>query len=400
MKRIILAIISLLSISKAYASYSVEMDVMSRNKRFRLKKQKMLLSNLISNNSFEGKNFKIVKGKSEDAILFTNKELRLKAATVYFHLEKARNYFIKNLNSSFVQSIPTTIIRIEHFNKFNELGHFANDNLEPQFNNALTIPEGAGYEPAGIKPWNTEIWFRPSKKIHISEIENSQIPIDAKKMLRTFRNGVHMSSLQKFLMDYFVIKIYGQLDRKASIEQFIRTTGTSIMLELALSQASLIQRLITRRWYLLESALIPEIIYHEYSHLALSDGLKLNQSTAVIEGMADFFAGKISNSKELATKVSKYNSFNGKRVSSTKLYQQEFESTSMANTDFLFGLLWQVNEIVQDESLIYDLRNKITTDSNIRDHLIKGIFELIDENPKYTQEIKLKLYRIFYLRGI
>ena len=400
MKRIILAIISLLSISKAYASYSVEMDVMSRNKRFRLKKQKMLLSNLISNNSFEGKNFKIVKGKSEDAILFTNKELRLKAATVYFHLEKARNYFIKNLNSSFVQSIPTTIIRIEHFNKFNELGHFANDNLEPQFNNALTIPEGAGYEPAGIKPWNTEIWFRPSKKIHISEIENSQIPIDAKKMLRTFRNGVHMSSLQKFLMDYFVIKIYGQLDRKASIEQFIRTTGTSIMLELALSQASLIQRLITKRWYLLESALIPEIIYHEYSHLALSDGLKLNQSTAVIEGMADFFAGKISNSKELATKVSKYNSFNGKRVSSTKLYQQEFESTSMANTDFLFGLLWQVNEIVQDESLIYDLRNKITTDSNIRDHLIKGIFELIDENPKYTQEIKLKLYRIFYLRGI
>jgi len=400
MKRIILAIISLLSISKAYASYSVEMDVMSRNKRFRLKKQKMLLSNLISNNSFEGKNFKIVKGKSEDAILFTNKELRLKAATVYFHLEKARNYFIKNLNSSFVQSIPTTIIRIEHFNKFNELGHFANDNLEPQFNNALTIPEGAGYEPAGIKPWNTEIWFRPSKKIHISEIENSQIPIDAKKMLRTFRNGVHMSSLQKFLMDYFVIKIYGQLDRKASIEQFIRTTGTSIMLELALSQASLIQRLITKRWYLLESALIPEIIYHEYSHLALSDGLKLNQSTAVIEGMADFFAGKISNSKELATKVSKYNSFNGKRVSSTKLYQQEFESTSMANTDFLFGLLWQVNEIVQDESLIYDLRNKITTDSNIRDNLIKGIFELIDENPKYTQEIKLKLYRIFYLRGI
>jgi len=400
MKRIILAIISLLSISKAYASYSVEMDVLARNKRFRLKKQKMLLSNLISNRSFEGKNFKIVKGKSEDAILFTNKELRLKAATVYFHLEKARSYFIKNLNSSFVQSIPQTIIRIEHFNKFNELGHFANDNLEPQFNNALTIPEGAGYEPAGIKPWNTEIWFRPSKKIHISEIENSQIPIDAKKMLRTFRNGVHMSSLQKFLMDYFVIKIYGQLDRKASIEQFIRTTGTSIMLELALSQASLIQRLITKRWYLLESALIPEIIYHEYSHLALSDGLKLNQSTAVIEGMADFFAGKISNSKELATKVSKYNSFNGKRVSSTKLYQQEFESTSMANTDFLFGLLWQVNEIVQDESLIYDLRNKITTDSNIRDNLIKGIFELIDENPKYTQEIKLKLYRIFYLRGI
>ena len=399
-KKFIITLFSLLNISDAQANFSIQMDVMARNKHFHVKKIKGNLKNLTSNNSFEGLHFKIVHGKSDEAIQFTNEELRLKAATVYYHLEKARDYFTDKLNSKYVKSLPQTIIRIEHTNKFNELGHFANDNFEPQFNNALTIPAGIGYEPAGIKPWNTEIWFRPAKKIHLSEIENSQIPIDAKKILKNFRNGVHMSSLQKFLVDYFVVKIYGQLDLNGSIEQFLRTTGSSILLELALSQSNLIQRIITKKWYHLETALIPEIIYHEYSHLALSDGLLLNQSTAVIEGMADFFAGKISNSKELATKVAKYNTYNGKKVNSTQLYQQEFELTSMANTDFLFGLLWQINEVIQDENLIYELRNKISTDSKIRDDLIKGIFDLIDENPKFTQEIKLKLYRMLYSRGI
>lgn len=399
-KKFIITLFSLLNISDAQANFSIQMDVMARNKHFHVKKIKGNLKNLTSNNSFEGLHFKIVHGKSDEAIQFTNEELRLKAATVYYHLEKARDYFTDKLNSKYVKSLPQTIIRIEHTNKFNELGHFANDNFEPQFNNALTIPAGIGYEPAGIKPWNTEIWFRPAKKIHLSEIENSQIPIDAKKILKNFRNGVHMSSLQKFLVDYFVVKIYGQLDLNGTIEQFLRTTGSSILLELALSQSNLIQRIITKKWYHLETALIPEIIYHEYSHLALSDGLLLNQSTAVIEGMADFFAGKISNSKELATKVAKYNTYNGKKVNSTQLYQQEFELTSMANTDFLFGLLWQINEVIQDENLIYELRNKISTDSKIRDDLIKGIFDLIDENPKFTQEIKLKLYRMLYSRGI
>ena len=85
-----------------------------------------------------------------------------------------------------------------------------------------------------------------------------------------------------------VLGTYDGLETNASIEQFFRTAGTSIILELALSQAPLLERLMMRKWYLLDSALIPEIIYHEYAHIALSDHLGLNHSTAVIEGMADF----------------------------------------------------------------------------------------------------------------
>ena len=163
--KIIIAILLTLFIQNIESNAKeVKMNVMARNKRFRLKETRLNLPNLTSNNSFEGKNFKIVQGKSNNAILFTNQELRLKAATVYYHLEKARKYFIEKMNSSYVENLSQIIIRIEHKNKFNELGHFANDNLDPQFNNALSIPAGDGYEPAGIKPWGHEIWFSHQKR--------------------------------------------------------------------------------------------------------------------------------------------------------------------------------------------------------------------------------------------
>ena len=400
MKLTVLILMTLFFQSSDSYAFEVKMEVMARNKNFRLKKTKLMLNNLTSNNSFEGKHFKIVQGKSNSAVLFTNQDLRLKAATVYYHLEKARTYFIEKMNSTYVKNLPQIIIRIEHTNKFNELGHFANDNLDPQFNNALSIPAGDGYEPAGIKSWGHEIWFRPSKKIHLSEIDHKESPISIKSLFKTFRRGVHMSSIQRFLMDYFILDTYDNFDQNQSIEHFLRTAGTSIVLELALSQSGFIESIFTRKWYLLDSALIPEIIYHEYAHIALSDHLELNHSTAVIEGMADFFAGQIAESKQLATKVKKYNSYNGKKVDTKKLYRMEFETTGMANTDFLFGLLWQVNDIIESPKTIFDLRKKITTDSNIRGDLLKGLFDTMNENTSVNQSTKLQLYRELYNRGI
>ena len=375
------------------------MPVMKRNKRFKLKESKELLPNLISNSSFEGKYFKIVQGKSDRPVKFTNQDLRLKAATTYFHLEKARSYFIDHLKSEYVKNLGQIIVRIEHTNKFNELGHFANDNLEPQYNNALTVPAGEGYEPANIKPWENEIWFRPAKKIHLSEIDQKQSALNLKQLLGNFRRGLHMSTLQKFLTEYFILKNYEGVTLGGGVEQFLRTAGASLMLELALSQSGLLESLFTRKWYQLESSLVPEIIYHEFAHIALGDYLELNHSTAVIEGMADFFAGKIANSKELATKVKKYNSFNGKKVKTSTKYRSEFESTEMANTDFLFGLLWQVNEVINSEQLIYQLRTKITTDDKIREGLLKGLFSLAREDDSITHDQVLQLYRLLYERG-
>ena len=98
MKLTVLILMTLFFQSSDSYAFEVKMEVMARNKNFRLKKTKLMLNNLTSNNSFEGKHFKIVQGKSNSAVLFTNQDLRLKAATVYYHLEKARTYFIENPN--------------------------------------------------------------------------------------------------------------------------------------------------------------------------------------------------------------------------------------------------------------------------------------------------------------
>ena len=122
------------------------------------------LEDLISENSFDGKHFKIVKGKSDEAISFdASEELVFKAATTYYHLTIARNYFINKVKSEYVSKTEKMVIRIEHTNQFSELGHYANDNLDPQFNNALTIPAGQGLASRGVIPWGSEIWFRPEK---------------------------------------------------------------------------------------------------------------------------------------------------------------------------------------------------------------------------------------------
>ncbi len=401
MIRIFILFLSFLFIaSSSISSEKITYPIMQRNKRFKLKEVKASLKNLISKDSFEGKNFKIVQGKNNTAIKFTNKKLKLKAASVYFHLEKARDYFINNLSSEYIKNMPQITVRIEHTNKFNELGHFAHDNLDPQYNNALSVPSGQGYQAADIEAWGPEIWFRPAKKIHLSEIDQKASPISVKSLFRSFRKGLHMSTIQKFLMEYFKLDTYDGLSLNASVTQFIRTAGTSIILEISLSQSKFLESLFMRRWYKLDSALIPEIVYHEFAHIALGDHLKLNHSTSVVEGMADFFAGKIANSKELATKVKKYNSYNGKKVNYKENYRQEFELTGMANADFLFGLLWQIDETLNNEKLIYELRKKINADSNIRDNLIDGLFAVIKEDGNIAHSKVLKLYRILYNRGI
>jgi len=83
----------------------------------------------------------------------------------------------------------------------------------------------------------------------------------------------------------------------------IRTVGSSLIMEFGYQFIDPISKATARKWYWLDTALIPEIIYHEYAHAALSDHLVLSHSTAIIEGMADFFAGQIAGSPKLAKHI-------------------------------------------------------------------------------------------------
>ncbi|MFA7612895.1 MAG: hypothetical protein WCY48_01575 [Candidatus Caldatribacteriota bacterium] len=367
-----LSFILLLSLS--FSTWAQVFRVVERSENNKQVFKKVKLEDLESSDSFDGRYFKIVLGKSDEALPFdANEDLVLKAATTYHHLTFARNYFVNKLSSDYVESLEKIVVRLELTNQFSELGHFAHDNYEPQFNNALTIPAGKGLASRNIQPWGKEIWFRPSKKVHLSSLDIKNQEHEFEGILRRFREQVHMQTFQRFLSQ--LILTWTTDNYVLDTESALRTVGATLFLELAYRSQDTVNYVFTRKWYWLDSALVPEIIYHEYAHVALSDYLELTHSTPIIEGMADYFAGKIASSPTLAKKIKKYNTFNGKDALKKTEYRMQFETNEWANTDFVFGLLWQVGEVVgkNQEAFMYELREEITTDSTIRGQLVEGL---------------------------
>lgn len=380
-------------------------EALVRNDRERPVFTQVVLKDLISNDSFEGEHFKIVKGKSDEAISFdADRSLVLRAATVYYHLTLAREYFLTKVQSEYVATLPQLTIRLEHTNQFSELGHFANDNLDPQFNNALTVPAGQGLASKGVKPWGTEIWFRPSKKIHLRDLKTNGLETrEFTVLMAGFRNQIHMQSLQRFLAVSVVALTQEGSPSPFAFENLMRTVGSSLILEAGYQFIDPISKAVSRKWYWLDTAMVPEIIYHEYSHVALSDHLVLSHSTAIIEGMADFFAGKIANSPKLAMHIKKFNTYNGKNAKKKKDYMIQFEMNEYANTDFVFGLLWELKNILGEEkgeAFMFELRKKLTTNSSIRRDLVEGILSTCDEKCDVPFLDKIKMLKALNLRGI
>jgi hypothetical protein len=378
---------------------AVKRNAVIRDKNFNAKIEEVSLENLTNNEAYEGKFFKIVEGKSNTAVSMNASEaLQLKAATTYYHLSKARDFFVNQVKSEYVTNLPQVIIRLNLTNVFNEIGHFAHDNLDPQFNNALSIPEGVGYPARNISPWGLEIWFRPSKEINIKDYPELAGDPNIKASLSRFRNQAHMDNLENFMYQLFASASGYQIDPR----NVMRTAGSSILIELVYQTSDIAADFFSQKIYRLDTALIPEIIYHEFSHIALSNSLELTHSTPVNEGMADFFAGKIANSKKLATKIKDYNLYSGKEVQRKQQYQMAYERGELANTDFVFGLLWMIGETVGENEIQFmnTLSGKIDTNSNIRDDLVNATLETCSTNCADPFVDRLKLYRFFNKKNL
>ncbi len=80
---------------------------------------------------------------------------------------------MEELGSDYVENMGQMTIRLEITNQFSKLGHFKNDNLPAQYNNAFTVP--GGETPSWLPQdkqdkWGMEIWFSPMKKIEAREL--------------------------------------------------------------------------------------------------------------------------------------------------------------------------------------------------------------------------------------
>jgi len=328
-------------------------EVLERTKGEKYEMVPRQLESLFCNDTFEGEHFKIVFGTENEALSFSEprSDLLTKAANVYHHLTIARNFWIEVMKSKYVQEMGQITIRLEIPQAFSSSRHFKNPNQEVINNNAWTVPEG--HTPRGVPgehSWGKEIWYSPMKKIDIK-----------KQLSSKGANPVYqgLKILQEPLVTYNISSmIYQSLSyaaqKRAPDSTFIRDAivkvGSIAILFTMEGITKHIDKWFMERWFYVDTAMVPEISYHEFSHVALSDTMKTVHSVPVIEGVADYYATRIADRRKMYSNLKDY-ALNKPRDRENKAYYNPLlEAEWNASDDFTLGLLWKAKTAFDEEN--------------------------------------------------
>lgn len=403
---LILGTVALLSFS-AFAESDSFRVLLREPHSYKTRYAQVKLPHLESNSSFDGSYFKIVKGKSNEAISFDEKDegLRTKAATVYYHLSEARKFWVHQIKSEKAASLPKLTVRLEITNQFNELGHFAHDNKTPQYNNALSVPGGEtpSWVPAERQDkWEKEIWFRPKKVVltkDLGPLGPNPLTVSLMAMERPLINYVENQVNHRIMREFF----YPAYTNRPLHEDLIRYAGTYALMKLVIYGSRYTDNLFIDKYYYLDTAMVPEIASHEYAHIILSDHLEMSHSTPVNEGMADYFAAVQSKKRKVYGKVAGFSNNAPKDTQEKRLYSHWDESHRYATSDFTLSVLWDVRETLGEEigdRVVYQARKYLnTTTSTISHGLLTAILRACEEICEVPRRDKIKLYETFGRKG-
>lgn len=379
-------------------SHAVEFTVMVREGK-KLEKQVRELPGLEGQSSFDGQYFRIVNGKSEEAISFNDDpEIIFKAATAYYHLSVAHDYF-KQLDPDGEHLDSKVKVRIEHSNRYSSVTKFTDDKYDPQFNNALTV-EGSGMlKDDDVDDWGNEIWFRPSKPIKSkSEVTRIAEIMNSKDMKSTMTEALVMSELTNMTSNIARTGYISSYNMQFHVFSIVASLGIAELLP----RAFLLSTKNIKTNIHLDSVLIPEIIYHEYAHIALGEWFGFNKQTPVVEGIPNYFASKISKLDVLAARTKKYSKgYTGVSGKAKALYHAGLED--QAHHSFVFKMLSRAEEAFGEdaEKVFYEMIevSELSSDSNIRENLVKAL-HLAANKSKNPAVVKLKLHKILTEFGL
>ncbi|MFL5785476.1 MAG: hypothetical protein ACJ76H_12735 [Bacteriovoracaceae bacterium] len=366
------------------------------------------LEDLESADSFEGKYFRVVKGKTNEPVSFhdSDKEIVSKAANAYYHLTEARHFWVDKIGAERVKTLPKLIVRLDITNLFDDQGHYANDHRDPQFNNALSIPGGRtpDWVPQGREDqWGPEIWFRPKKVVSTRDMIAGMGPNPLTQSLAQLEHPVINYAQQQLQISMIERMVYPSYATGSIQTDLIRFAGTIALTHFLVQSSRRLDPFFVEKWFYIDTAMVPEVVYHEYSHIVLSDKLAITHSTPVIEGMADYFAAALANKRKVYDRVPGRSNSEPKDPHNSRPYSHWDESDRTASSDFVLSVLWDVRELLGEEignKLIYQARNELSTDTaTVSDHLLRAILvscETVCESPRTD---KLRLYETFSKRG-
>jgi hypothetical protein len=408
MKKILFLIILVIN-SFARADYAVVV----RNEEHKLV-QKLFSAEDIGFHEQDGtfEHFVIYEGQSETAVKLETltSEKKLKVMTLAYHLNKAFQYYSK-YNSEYLNSLGKIPIRFDIDKGFSFQSHFSPSN---EFNNARTIRQSGSFIDDKANPWPIEIWFDKPKPVQ------TKIPPG---MVKNIMKGDKTIIDQSFpIVDSAVIQAVqtdamGMPLSMMNTNQFLSQFELVFLLQEALPDVMDVLVSVTSSNYFLDAAFVPEIIYHEMCHVAMSDKLPLTSSFAIAEGICNYFAAVISNHDEIAGNVDPY----GKNIKSIKFNKEDLYKLSLEKSDsgsthapFSYNFLTQLrselnadpitgiavndlskpvifDSIVFDSRKYIDLTNSRSISQSLPTSLITAIREVVpDKNLQLEYSLKVK----------
>lgn len=397
-----LTILCFLFVSSSVYAQSIycpaKFEVLKRHKKDKYKFVAEEFKDLYCGERFEGDSFKIVHGVSEEPISFLDDpELVRKASNVYYHLNRAKTFWIDTIKSQYVKEMGQITIRLDISNEYSKTRHFKNNKQGESFNNAWTTP--AGETPRFIsdkKEWGQEIWFNPVKKIESRKNFKSKGKNPVHQSFKVIKDPVVDMNNNSILYTGLALVAQGDFTDYSSFLSFaIQKVGINAIMYGLVETTKHMDKWFVDKYLYVETAMIPDIIYHEFAHVALSDTMKTVHSVPVIEGLADYFATRIDERKKMFHKIKKYSTNRHKSLKNNKHYHPYYEQSWNANTDYVLSLLWLVKERLEKENekratkgqdplvnvdeLIFQTHFKLSEYSNIKDHLSRELYNTCTE---------------------
>ena len=359
----------------------------------------------LKNGTFETDHFKIVVGKNADAVSVDDATYCARASHVLYTLENARATIASKMGEDTVSWMPQITARIEMKNLFSNVVHMQADSRGENYNNALSIPASGSERADSIAPWGIEIWFRPAKKLK----EESTLQATGDAMGQAgFKEMIAENAVTQGMMtmsqDAGTPALWSQMNPEGEMIGIGLTLGVAEIAPVVLKGAG---KLFPAVDYL-DTAMIPEIIDHEFSHTILSRHIPLNTSTPVVEGYANYFAGVISGRAKLADHAGKFSKDEGKNGLDKTRYKSRDETDRYAFGNFVFSTLWKVRlKLGSDlaDRVVYASHFSLNEDADIRSGMTGALFDGADTVAKAgsapsEMEIHLQLHQVLQDVGL
>jgi hypothetical protein len=385
--------INLLLATSAWADGARTMPVIVRSQG-QLVPDRQELTDLTSDSAFDGRYFKVVHAQDETPIAFTNSDSQvvLRAATAYFYMTRAREAYLKLLGDQPQLSRKMTI-RIDQDKDYSEVTHFSHQAVK---NGALSIDASDPRDALDGLQWDPETWFFVAEKTRFAAGAEIGTAINSPEFKEQLLFGLLQQDATTSAQDILANRFYFE----PHLYSVAVTFGLSELLPIVLDQAV---RHIKTTVYV-DTAMIPEIIIHEYGHHALGPWFGFKQRTHLVEGYPNYFAGKILGLVRLQDHAGPYSSgYAPRRGDSGAKYSLDEEyGPDAATSSFVFTLLNDLDAALGDrgQAVVIRALDYIDRSSTLKPDFENAVMRAVSEMVPGSQAALLKASNVFISRGM